>query len=139
MKLYCLGTWRGMAAMSKFYICQNLVCAGRTRPPAVFQNIPFRHVCSNFVHFPKFHAPPNTAHSMVSETCAQIMVENTTYFEHLGNHYILLKKQTLKIRYAHCQFSDMRWFDAITMQKIVVERFWVMKKYKKTHGPSPNH
>ena len=80
LKLYCLGACRGMVVMSEFYIPQNLVWKGRTRPLGVFQNISFRHVCSISLHFPEPHAPPNTAHSMVSETCAPIMMENITYF-----------------------------------------------------------
>ena len=80
LKLYCLGAWRGMVAMSKFHTCRNLVRTGRTPPSGLFPNILSGRFCSNFAHIPKLHVPPNTAHSMVSETCAHIMVENITYF-----------------------------------------------------------
>ena len=80
LKLYCLGAWRRMVVMSKFYICQNLVCTGRTPPSGLFPNILSARFCFNFAHISKLHVPPNTAHSMVSETCAHIMMENITYF-----------------------------------------------------------
>ena len=100
-----------IVAMSEFYMCQNLVCTGRGPPPGVFPNILAGDFCSNFGHIPKLHVPPNTTQSMVSETCAQIMMENITYLSNLRNS---------------CFFSPNNWRRNITDTVIshTTENLW---------------